>query len=85
LTHKYTPSHPELRAHKVAHVWREPREYLERDQTIVTECDVLIAAPSTFRPVEPSGTWTTVDFARTSQKPILLVLPNGSFKKLNYA
>lgn len=46
-----------------------PAEYLARNKDIVNACDVLYAmpdAPETLR----SGTWSTIRFAKQSQKHV---------------
>lgn len=73
----HPPTRDEFRAHKSAHHWQHPQDYLTRDQAIVSRCDLLIAAPGTFQAVQPSGTWETVDFARAVNKRTLLILPDG--------
>ncbi len=75
----HPPLNPSLRAWcQGAHEERELRQYLERNANIVTECEVLIAAPATRREIIRSGTWTTVRRARDMKRTIHIVVPDGS-------
>lgn len=54
-----------------------PKSFLGRDRDIVDSCQLLIACPRT-RTLEPhSGTWYTVQYARRSRVPVLLIYPDG--------
>jgi len=61
---------------------RRPKPYLDRNQDIVDETDVLIALPSRSEYLR-SGTWSTVRRARKAEKPIWIVMPNGYIAKEN--
>lgn len=54
-----------------------PKPPLERNQDIVDESDVLIAAPAGFEEELRSGTWATVRRARRRGIPVFIVLPDG--------
>jgi hypothetical protein len=60
---------------------REPFEYLERDQNIVDEIDVLIAVPKDAEEQLRSGTWATVRYAR-KRKTVLIIRinPDGTVR-----
>lgn len=62
---------------------REPGEYHARDRNIVNETDMLIATPKGTSEELRSGTWTTVRYARSISKPILLVWLDGSITEEN--
>lgn len=57
---------------------REPKEYLERDDDIAREVDVLIACPKGFKEELRSGTWATVRYARKYHKDVIIIYPDGS-------
>src|SRR5690606_27684726 len=65
-----------LRAWAPAHVSLGGKPYLERNRDIVDATEVLIACPKGFETVR-SGTWSTVRYARTLSRPILLVMASG--------
>lgn len=56
----------------------EPLPYLARNRAIVDACDVLIAAPSELEGVTSSGTWYTVNYARSSGVASAVVYRDGS-------
>ena len=74
--------HPPLKDDKRAFCkgdeYREPDEYLTRNQNIVDACHTLVATPGEEKEVQRSGTWATVRRARKDKKPIWLVYPDGS-------
>lgn len=55
----------------------EPRPYLERNCDIVNATDMLIATPSGPE-ILRSGTWATVRYAQKQQKPVFVVMPDGT-------
>ena len=61
----------------------KPREYLERNKDIVDSSELLIAIPSTLTEYERSGTWSTVRYARTLGRPIIIIQPHGKIKLEN--
>lgn len=75
--------HPPLtdkhRAFTDCDIWREPLDYLPRDEQIVIESDFLIATSWTAREVRRSGTWATIRYARRYEVPHRIILPDGSF------
>ena len=55
-----------------------PRPYLERDHIIVDSCELLVATPKEARepaPARGQGTWSTIRYARRSEKPLRIVWP----------
>lgn len=56
-------------------VRRAPREYKDRNQDIVNETGLLIAAPRTRLEQLRSGTWMTIRFARHKGKLIVMLDP----------
>lgn len=53
---------------------RPAAPYLVRNRAIVDACDLLIACPRTHREETRSGTWATVRYARSQNKPILIIV-----------
>lgn len=53
-------------------------DYIVRDQHIVNDSRILIAAPHTSYEVTRSGTWTTVRYARKQKRNIFIVNPDGT-------
>lgn len=62
---------------------RPEKDYLPRNQDIVTETGVLIAMPGTATETTRSGTWSTVRYARKLGRPIYIILPNGKISQEN--
>ena len=59
---------------------RPPLDYLDRNQEIVKECDILIACPGTMKPIQRSGTWFTIRHAEQVGRPTIVIFPDGSRK-----
>lgn len=57
----------------------EARPYLFRNRDIVNNSGVLIATPETHTERDRSGTWSTVRYARRTNKPHVVVYPCGSY------
>lgn len=76
----HPPTNDRMRAFREGDVMWEPAPYLERNQMIGRACDVLVAAPATETEELRSGTWSTVRFVRTLDKPIMIIMPNGTIK-----
>jgi hypothetical protein len=55
----------------------DPKSYLARNKDIVDCCDLLIAAPNSFKRKLRSGTWSTIRYAEKT-KPVLIIYPDGS-------
>lgn len=52
---------------------RAPMHYLDRNEEIVKECDMLIAAPFQNKEVIRSGTWATIRKAALLGKPTIIL------------
>jgi len=59
-----------------------PEEYLVRNRRMVNLSVGLIATPKVDYEVLRSGTWMTVRYAVKSYRPVWIIWPNGSVKKL---
>ena len=56
----------------------EPKDYLERNHDIVDASDVLWACPGGMEEELRSGTWATIRYARSQNKPVVIFYPDGS-------
>jgi hypothetical protein len=66
------------RAFKKSDLMFEPKEYLKRNYDIANVCNTLVAVPKQSDEVRRgSGTWATIRYARTFEKPIIIILPDG--------
>jgi len=74
-----------LRAFCTGDITHPPRHPLDRNEDIVKECYVLIAAPKEWPEVQKSGTWATVRRARKLWRAHVIVLPNGNREEVVYA
>lgn len=54
---------------------KPPKPYLVRNHDIVNETQLLIAVPRTLTEELRSGTWATIRYARTTNKPIIILDP----------
>src|SRR3972149_5874252 len=59
---------------------RLPEEYLGRNRHIVLETEMMIAIPKESEETLRSGTWSTIRYARTLKRPILIILPDGCLR-----
>lgn len=55
--------------------------YLARNRDIVLASEVLIATPKEEEPQPKGGTWYTVNYAKTTKTPLVIVWPNGVIEK----
>lgn len=60
-----------------------PAPYLERNRRIVDLTGVLWAVPATAREERRSGTWATVRYARSLDRPIVIIEPDGNTRTEN--
>lgn len=65
---------------KTAHRVMTPLPPLVRNKCIVTDTDVLLAAPATVHEIVRSGTWATVREARRRLRPIAIIAPDGEVR-----
>ena len=54
---------------------REAKPHIDRDHDIVDETEYLLAMPLTYAEQTRSGTWTTVRYARTKNRPMDVIRP----------
>ena len=55
---------------------RDEKPYRVRNRDIVNESEILVACPASAERAR-SGTWSTVRYARSMAKPIMIILPDG--------
>lgn len=81
----WTICHPpiveEYRAFTENQETRPTKDYLDRNQDIVDESNILVATPRKFRESRRSGTWATVRRARKKPIPIIIIWPDGNIEK----
>lgn len=58
-----------------------PAGYLQRNQSIVRNSNLLYACPSTYEEELRSGTWSTIRYARKQEKTVVVVFPDGTFSR----
>lgn len=81
--------HPPLRNEKRAFVpadgvtYRKPKDYLDRNQDIVDETDLLLATPQGFEEERRSGTWATIRRSRGRNMRTIIVWPDGTYSEEN--
>lgn len=78
--HVHPSNIPEKQAECVGYKTYPPKPPLTRNRDIVNATDTVIACPKGEDEELRSGTWATVRYARSKDKRIILVLPNGSVK-----
>ena len=75
----HPPASTSLRAHcPGAHESRMPTPYLSRNRAIVDETEMLIAMPAEFTEQQRSGTWSTIRYARSVGKKMVIIFPDGT-------
>jgi hypothetical protein len=57
----------------------KPRNHIARNHDIVDTCDLLIAAPYESTEILRSGTWATIRYAYKTNRPMIIIYPNGSY------
>lgn len=62
-----------------------PKDYLMRNRDIIENCDLLIGCPSSMTFSLRSGSWWTIEAAKKVNKPIIVILPDGSKDYFNVA
>lgn len=76
----HLPIKDQARAFCIADEYRDPLPYLHRNQMIVRECRIMLAAVPTMDEQPRGGTWYTVRYARKYREPTFLwiIRPDGS-------
>ena len=80
----YIVGHPPINQRKMGKFQCDalclPEQYLVRNRHIVQETEMLLATPKESEEVLRSGTWSTIRYARTLRRPILIILPDGCLR-----
>lgn len=71
----HPPIRPDRRAFKMGDEIRVSKAYMMRNQDIVDECGILVAAPKEMAQIDRSGTWSTVRKARRAKKEVIILWP----------
>ena len=74
----HPPAADNHRANKQSNDIREPLNHLCRNRAIVTESNLLLAAPGGDKETFRSGTWYTIRHAIKEGVPVRVILPDGS-------
>lgn len=70
---------PYLRADVECDLVRAEKPFLVRNRDIVTESDVMIVTPrEKTEQHKGSGTWASIRYTRTANKPLVVLWPDGS-------
>jgi hypothetical protein len=65
-------------------VWfRTPKNYISRNQKIVDETDILFATPYQKEEQPRGGTWSTIRYAKSKGKRVLIIFPDGTVDHIN--
>jgi hypothetical protein len=59
------------------------QEYLDRNHNIVDATAMLLALPISRDQILRSGTWSTIRYARTKNRPITIIYPDGTVELEN--
>ena len=68
----HPPSDSKLRAFCNCDNILNPKTYLQRNKDIVNQTDILIGCPWNIQEQARSGTWSTIRYAKKSNKKVLL-------------
>lgn len=73
--HSHPPTNPVKRAGHFAHSLHPAKDYLIRNRDIVDASALIIGVPDTDYEKLRSGTWSTLRYARKTEKPRIILLP----------
>jgi hypothetical protein len=73
----HPPLNPKLRAHVASDAVLPAKPYLDRDRDLVDCTVVLLACPAQRSARLGSGTWFTIDYARSLDRPRLIIHRDG--------
>lgn len=84
----HPPINPKKRAFLTYDELRGEKDYHSRNHDIVDETDIMLACPKGPEYDADgkwiglrSGTWSTVRYARKRNKPIVIIMPDGTWHK----
>lgn len=79
----HPPTQNILRAYCKGDEIKQAKPYLSRNKDIVDETDILVAFPSSHTEEVRSGTWSTIRYAKSKNKAMIIFFPDGSQQKFN--
>jgi len=71
----HPPINPSKRAFKRGCAEKPAKPYMQRNDDIIDDTDIMLATPSTMMEELRSGTWSTVRHARKKGKEVVMVFP----------
>lgn len=77
----WPPKKYRWRAFKKGEIIQKEHDYITRDHYIVDSCYMLIAGPNSMKEKIRSGTWATVRYARSKNKMITIIYPDGTIAR----
>ena len=80
IVHGHPPFDDKLRAFFQNNVTHAPKNYLDRNHDIVDVSRILIATPATEHEVLRSGTWATIRYARSLNRELCIIYPDGKVR-----
>jgi hypothetical protein len=76
----HPPSNPKKRAWKQGDFILKEKPFMVRDDDIIAESDLMLAAPFQFdEQGKGSGTWAVIRHTRKAHKPLVIIWPDGTF------
>jgi hypothetical protein len=78
----HPPLEGKLRAFCKYDFEREPAPYLERNRHIVHMAQIMLACSDSYVEKPKGGTWFTIRYAVSLRKPVIIVFPDGSSKRV---
>jgi hypothetical protein len=82
ISYGHPPVNSKYRAFCDFDIANPPKPYGVRDKDICVASECLVATPNSMtEAMIGSGTWKTVRYMRTLQRPICIILPNGTIQR----
>jgi hypothetical protein len=78
ITIGHIPTEDTFRAFLLYDSVKSAKPYLVRNEDIVDQSNILVAAPHQQTEVNRSGTWATIRYARKFKVPTVIVFPDGT-------
>lgn len=76
----HPPKIDSKRARCKCDMYRMVNDYLQRNQNIVNECEIIIATPKEKEEQLRSGTWSTIRRAKKGWRKLYIINPDGSIQ-----
>lgn len=81
----HPPKNSSLRAYCQSDDIKECYDYLERNNNIVEQVDVLVAFPDSYEEKLRSGTWYTIRRAKNFGMQCIIIFKDGSYQNIKIA